>query len=66
MNGFELALRAVGGKQKTLAEVCGESVQTISYWKRVAHIPVDKVRKVSQMTGVPIHLLDDRFAPQKR
>ncbi len=66
MNGFQLALRAVGGKQKTLADLCGESPQTICYWKKIGRIPVEKVRKVSQLTGVPIHLLDDRFAPVKR
>jgi DNA-binding transcriptional regulator YdaS (Cro superfamily) len=48
-SGLELAVEAVGGQAKTLAERLGVSPQAISQWKQ---IPSDRVIAVERITGV--------------
>lgn len=44
--------------QKDFAKACGESPSTVSGWYiRTQKIPLGKVLKVSQVTGIPPHEL---------
>ncbi|RUV33390.1 Cro/CI family transcriptional regulator [Mesorhizobium sp. M7A.F.Ca.MR.148.00.0.0] len=48
-NGLELAVEAVGGQAKKLAELLEITPQAISQWKQ---IPSDRVIAVERLTGV--------------
>jgi hypothetical protein len=48
--GIALAVEAVGGTTKALAELVGVSPQAVSAWDV---IPANRVRRIEKITGVP-------------
>lgn len=59
---LERALRAVGGSQKVLAEKVGVTPQAINMLKkRGGSLPVAKMRKYEEVTGLPREVLYPRI-----
>ena len=57
------AIRAAGGPTK-LARALGLDHSTIIGWRRIGRVPAERVRKVSEVTGIAAHLLrPDLFDP---
>ncbi|WP_227136698.1 helix-turn-helix domain-containing protein [Kosakonia radicincitans] len=55
---LERALKAVGGSQKVLAEKVGVTPQAINMLKkRGGSLPVAKMRKYEEVTGLPREVL---------
>ncbi|HGN0534239.1 YdaS family helix-turn-helix protein [Providencia vermicola] len=55
---LQLAINAVGGKQKVLAEKVGVTPQAINLLKkRGGNLPKTRVREFLQATGLPLEVL---------
>lgn len=57
INPIELALMSLGCTQTELAKRLGFKRATVSSWKKRGFIPVKQVRKVSEVSGIPAHVL---------
>ena len=66
ITGIELALITVGGPKRTrrtrLAQKVGVTRQTVFNWCKQGEIPVNQVKKVSDVLKLPPHLLNSLFA----
>ena len=56
------AIEAVGGLAR-LANMVGVRPSTICGWRNRDQVPSDRVAVVSQLTGLPYHLLNPHFPP---
>lgn len=57
-SGVQRAIQKAGG-QEPLGEACGVSQQAVSLWLQQGYVPWERVRKVSEMTGIPRRELCD-------
>lgn len=64
LNPVDVASRSLGVTQSELARRLGYSRARVSGWKRRGYIPVSEVKKVSEVSGVPCHLLDAEHFPK--
>ena len=64
MNPVELALQSLGCTQSELARRLGVGRAVVHAWKVREAIPVREVRRVSEVSGVPAHLLCPKFFPK--
>ena len=64
LNPVDVASRSLGVSQSELARRLGYSRARVSGWKRRGYIPVSEVKKVSEASGVPCHLLDPVHFPK--
>ncbi len=55
-NPIDIAVKAVGSQQM-LANFLGVSRPTIAYWKKNKEFPNAWLKRVQQVTQLPIHLL---------
>ena len=62
MNKVDLIIEAAGNQTK-LAEKLGVSRQVIHSWTITGVIPVRRVLKVSEVTGIPAHVLRPDIYP---
>jgi DNA-binding transcriptional regulator YdaS (Cro superfamily) len=62
MNKVDMVIEAVGGQNK-LAERMNVSRQVVYAWTKTGIIPVRRVLKVSEVTGIPVHVLRPDIYP---
>jgi predicted transcriptional regulator len=62
-NAVAAAVQASGGKVTDLAKALGVSHQAVSLWLKDGRIPLSRVVQVSEVTGIPKHVLRPEFAP---
>jgi DNA-binding transcriptional regulator YdaS (Cro superfamily) len=63
-NPVEMALLSCGCSQSELARRLGVNRTTVCQWKRRSEIPARNVLRVSEVTGVPAHLLSPKYFPR--
>lgn len=60
-NAVDLALESLGCTQTELAKKMGVHRSTICAWRKRQEIPPREVKKLSEISGVPAHLLSKFF-----
>lgn len=63
-NPVELALASLGCSQSELARRLGISRNAVSLWKLRGKVPVEHVLLLSEVSGVPCHILSPKFFPK--
>jgi DNA-binding transcriptional regulator YdaS (Cro superfamily) len=63
MNGAQLAVDAVGGSQTALAAHLGITAQAVQAWVQTGRVPARRARKVAEITGIPLHVLNPDVFP---
>lgn len=57
VNPVDLVLQATGVNASKLAEMVGVNKAAVSVWKRKGEIPLKRLQKVCEISGLPPHLL---------
>ena len=64
VNPVQIVLESLGVSQSELANRLGVHRSVISAWKRRGAIPLKEVKLVSEISGVPAHILSPHFFPK--
>lgn len=64
LNPIQISLDSLGISQSELAKRLGLHRSVVSAWKRRGSIPLKHVKQVSEITGVPAHILSPHFFPK--
>ena len=63
INYIEVATQSLGCTQTALAKQLGVHKAVLTNWKRRGIVPVRRVKKFSEVTGIPCYVLAPDFFP---